>query len=37
MDISLSYLIEAIVVIGGMAALTFLAKRQFRKRNKLAF
>jgi len=37
MDLTLGYLIEAIVVIGGMATLTFLAKRQFRKRSKLAF
>jgi hypothetical protein len=37
MDLSLGYLIEAIVVIGGVATATFLAKRQFRKRNKLAF
>jgi hypothetical protein len=37
MDLSLSYLIEAVVVIGGMATATFLAKRQLRKRSKLAF
>jgi hypothetical protein len=37
MDISLSYLIEAIVVVGGVATATFLAKRQFKKRSRLAF
>lgn len=37
MDLTLGYLIEAVIVIGGVAAATFLAKRQFRKRSKLAF
>lgn len=37
MDLSLGYLIEAVIVIGGVATATFLAKRRFARRNKLAF
>ena len=31
------YIVEAVVIIVGVMTLTFVAKRQLRKRNKLAF